>query len=123
MKGFKEFLFQGDVIDLAVAFVIGAAFTAVVKAFVDNIITPLLNAIGGAKSPGLGFRVNGQLVDIGACISALITFVLTAALVYFLFVVPYKKFRERRGTGTLPTAEPTEVELLAEIRDSLRAGR
>lgn len=122
MKGFREFLFQGDVIDLAVAVVIGTAFTTLVKAFVDNIIQPLLDAMGGKDvGGGLGFKVNGHLVNLGACISALVTFLLTALLVYFLFVAPYKKFREMRGT--LPKADPTEVELLAEIRDSLRAGR
>lgn len=125
MKGFKEFLFQGDVLDLAVALVIGTAFAAVVKEFVSAIITPLLNCFSSKKSQGWGFHLkSGQdntFVNLSNIVNALLTFLITAALVYFVLVLPYKKFRERRGTT--PVAEPTETELLAEIRDALVAGR
>ena len=95
IKGFKDFLLRGNVIDLAVAFVIGVAFATVITAFTENIIQPIINAVGGRESLGLGFfiRDNDQktFVDIGAFITALITFVITAAAIYFLVVVPVKR--------------------------------
>ena len=126
IKGFKDFLLRGNVIDLAVAFVIGVAFATVITAFTENIIQPIINAVGGRESLGLGFfiRDNDQktFVDIGAFITALITFAITAAAIYFLVVVPVKKLMERRNRGEEPPAEaPTEdIVLLREIRDSLR---
>ena len=126
MKGFKEFLFRGNVVELAVAVVIGSAFAAVVDKFVSSIITPLLNSFGGANTQGLGFRIkSGQantFVDLSAIINALIVFLLTAAVVYFLLILPMNKLQERRKAGEDPI-EPTELELLAEIRDELRARR
>ena len=126
MKGFKEFLFQGNIIDLAVAFVIGSAFAKVVDTFVNAILQPVLNVFAGVDAKdGWGFRLVSDnphtFVNLSKIISALITFLLTAAILYFLFVLPYKKFRERRGS--LPTAAQTETELLAEIRDALVTGR
>ena len=126
LKGFKDFLLRGNVIELAVAVVIGVAFTTVVTAFADNIINPIIAAMGGANVNGLAFQlVDGNeksIVDIGAVITALINFVLIAAVVYFLFVLPFQKLqqRRRRGEEAGPT-EPSEVELLSEIRDLLRA--
>ncbi len=126
IKGFKDFLLRGNVIDLAVAFVIGVAFAAVITAFTENIIQPIINAVGGRESLGLGFfiRDNDQktFVDIGAFITALITFVITAAAIYFFVVVPVKKLMERRSRGEEPPVEaPTEdIVLLREIRDSLQ---
>jgi large conductance mechanosensitive channel len=126
IKGFKDFLLRGNVIDLAVAFVIGVAFAAVITAFTENIIQPIINSVGGRESLGLGFfiRDNDQktFVDIGAFITALITFVITAAAIYFFVVVPVKRLMERRNRGEEPQAEvPTEdIVLLREIRDSLQ---
>jgi large conductance mechanosensitive channel len=126
IKGFKDFLLRGNVIDLAVAFVIGVAFAAVITAFTQNIIQPIINAAGGRESLGLGFfiRDNDQktFVDIGAFITALITFAITAAAIYFFVVVPVKKLMERRNRGEEPPVEaPTEdIVLLREIRDSLQ---
>nr|WP_272919444.1 large conductance mechanosensitive channel protein MscL [Amycolatopsis rubida] len=127
MKGFKDFLMRGNVVDLAVAVVIGAAFTAIVTAFTNGLIKPLISAIGGSDAAqGLGFRIlkeNGAtFMDFGGVINAAINFVIVAAIVYFLVVLPVKHLQERRKRGQEPgPAEPTDVELLIEIRDLLRA--
>jgi large conductance mechanosensitive channel len=95
--GFKNFLMQGDIIVIiAVGLVIALAFSTLIKAFTDNIITPLVNAIGGG-STGLGFHVNGQLVNIGAFISAVIYFIIFMAVIYLAIVVPYRAYQKRRG--------------------------
>lgn len=124
LKGFKDFILRGNVMDLAVAVVIGTAFTAIVTAFTKFIINPLLASIGGAKSPGLGFDIRaGNLatrIDIGGLITAVINFLIIAAVVYFLIVVPVNAIKARRRSGAeAGPAEPTDVELLAEIRDLL----
>ncbi|MEV6901555.1 large-conductance mechanosensitive channel protein MscL [Amycolatopsis sp. NPDC051372] len=127
LKGFKDFLMRGNVVDLAVAVVIGAAFTAIVTAFTTGLIKPLINAIGGSDAAqGLGFYIfesnKGTFLDFGSVINAAINFVIVAAIVYFLFVLPVKHLQERRKRGQEPgPAEPTDVELLKEIRDLLRA--
>ncbi|MYW95202.1 large-conductance mechanosensitive channel protein MscL [Amycolatopsis rubida] len=127
LKGFKDFLMRGNVVDLAVAVVIGAAFTAIVTAFTNGLIKPLISAIGGSDAAqGLGFRIlkeNGAtFMDFGGVINAAINFVIVAAIVYFLVVLPVKHLQERRKRGQEPgPAEPTDVELLIEIRDLLRA--
>lgn len=129
LKGFKDFIMRGNVIDLAVGVVIGAAFTAIVTAFTDNIINPLINSVGGADFSGLGFRIipsnDSTLVDFAALITAIINFLLIAAVVYFLIVAPMNKLDEqqkiRRGIDPKAT-DPTEQELLTEIRDLLAGG-
>ncbi|MDQ3735010.1 MAG: large conductance mechanosensitive channel protein MscL [Actinomycetota bacterium] len=123
MKGFKDFLLRGHVVELAVAVVIGAAFTALVAAFTSSFLTPLIGLAGGGGDTGGSFEFNGQVFTWGAFISAIITFVLTAAVIYFVAVVPLKKLTERRARGEEagPT-QPTDVELLTEIRDLLRSG-
>lgn len=89
MKGFREFLFRGNLIDLAVAVVIGTAFTALVMAVVADLITPLIAAIGGKPNFGaLVFTVNHSQFKYGAFLNALISFVIVAAVVYFLVVKP-----------------------------------
>ena len=125
LKGFKEFMTRGNVIDLAVAVIIGIAFTAVVTSVVSNLINPLIAAIGGANVDGLAVKLNADndksVIDFGAVITALINFAIIAAVVYFVIVLPVKKIMERRRRGEEPPpAEPTEVELLTEIRDLLR---
>jgi large conductance mechanosensitive channel len=126
LKGFKDFLMRGNVVDLAVAVVIGTAFTAIVTAFTTGIIKPLINAIGGSNAAqGLGFHVlpsnPSTFIDLGSVINAAINFVIIAAVVYFLIVLPVQKIQERRKRGQEPgPAEPTDVELLIEIRDLLR---
>ena len=127
MKGFKDFIMRGNIVDLAVAVVVGTAFAKVVDSFVSAIITPLLNAMGGANSQGLGFKIkSGQantFINFSTIINAVIVFLLTAAVVYFVIVLPMNKLQERRKRGQVEEVEPTELELLAEIRDELRARR
>jgi large conductance mechanosensitive channel len=124
LKGFKDFILRGNVVDLAVAVVIGAAFATIVTAFTDSIIKPLINAITPASSPGLGVTLiagkDSTYVDFAAVITAAINFIIVAAVIYFAIVLPVNVMQERRKRGeeTGP-AEPTEVELLAEIRDLL----
>jgi large conductance mechanosensitive channel len=122
LKGFKDFLLRGNVIDLAVAVVIGAAFTALVAAFTTSFLEPLIGLIGGGGVDGGTLVVDEQRFTWGAFINAVITFVLTAAVVYFVVVVPVKKLVERRARGEeAGPAAPTQVELLTEIRDLLRS--
>ncbi|MDQ3056066.1 MAG: large conductance mechanosensitive channel protein MscL [Actinomycetota bacterium] len=122
MKGFKDFLLRGNVVELAVAVVIGAAFTALVSSFTSSFVTPLIGLLGGGGDAGGTATVNGQVFTWGAFIGAIITFVLTAAVIYFAVVLPMKKIAELRARGEEagPTAS-TDVELLTEIRDLLRS--
>jgi large conductance mechanosensitive channel len=108
LRGFKNFLMQGDLIVVAVGLVIALAFSTLIKAFTDNIITPLVNAAGGGGSTGLGFHANGQLVNIGAFISAVIYFIIFMAVVYFLIVVPYRAYQARRGVTVFGEAPPVK---------------
>ncbi|GAB4096441.1 large conductance mechanosensitive channel protein MscL [Brachybacterium horti] len=126
MKGFKDFVMQGNVIDLAVGVVIGGAFTALVTGFVDYIINPVVAAAGGAGSIGLGYQIidgnENTFINVGALISAIITFLITAAVVYFVFVLPMTKAREfaNRNKPAEVEAAPEDIVLLTEIRDALR---
>lgn len=128
LKGFKDFILRGNVIDLAVAVVIGGAFTAIVTAFTDHLINPLIAAIGGANVNGLAIQlVDGNdksILDFGAVITAAINFIIVAAVVYFILVLPMNSLAERRKKGIEPEVEaPSEdIILLTEIRDQLKAG-
>ncbi len=97
LRGFKNFLMQGDLIVVAVGLVIALAFSTLIKAFTDNVITPLVNAAGGGGVNGLGVHVKGQLLNFGAFVSAVIYFVIFMAVIYFLIVVPYRSYSARRG--------------------------
>ena len=126
IKGFKDFLMRGSVVDLAVAVVIGAAFGAVVTSLVNNVISPLIAAIAGKPdfSKVWVASVNGATFKFGAFITAVINFVLIAAAVYFVVVLPMNRLAERRKAGIEPEPEaPAEdVLLLTEIRDLLARG-
>ncbi len=100
LKGFKNFLMQGDLIVIAVGLVVALAFSTLIKAFTDNVITPLVNAAGGggAGAMGLGWTINGQRIDLGAFISAIIYFVIFMAVIYFALVTPYRAYMAKRGT-------------------------
>ena len=123
IKGFKDFLLRGNVVDLAVAVVVGAAFTAVVTAFTSAFLKPLIKLATGGGEVGGTFVVNGVVFDYADFINSLITFVLTAAVIYLLVVYPLTVVAERRKRGDESgSAEKTDVELLTEIRDLLAAG-
>ncbi|MGK3950439.1 large conductance mechanosensitive channel protein MscL [Microbacterium sp. K2] len=133
LKGFKDFILRGNVIDLAVAVVIGTAFTAIVTAVVNSIITPLVSLFFKADATGnFGPQLTSIYGDqvtfpIGDLISAIISFLSVAVVVYFVFVLPMNTFKAhveaRKGTpAEQPEEEPaaaTEAELLVEIRDLL----
>ncbi|MCV7205261.1 large-conductance mechanosensitive channel [Mycolicibacterium peregrinum] len=122
LKGFKEFLSRGNVIDLAVAVVIGAAFTGLVTAFTEKVVQPLIDRIGAGPGKEYGIlkiSLGGDpetFIDFNAVLSAAINFILVAAVIYFVIVLPYKKLRER---GEVEQAQDTELSILTEIRDLL----
>jgi large conductance mechanosensitive channel len=122
LNGFKDFLLRGNVVELAVAVVIGAAFTAVVSSFTESFLQPLIGLVGGGGVSGGSTTVNGQTFTWGDFLNQVITFVLTAAVIYFVVVLPLKAVAEhrRRSEEAGPVA-PTQLELLVEIRDLLRA--
>jgi large conductance mechanosensitive channel len=119
LKGFKDFLMRGNVVGLAVAVVIGVAFGTLVKSFVE-VVMSLIGKIGG--QPNFDAWSPGE-VPIGAFITALITFLIVAAAIYLVVVMPLNKLAERRAKGLEPeTKAPSEeIALLTEIRDTLRA--
>src|SRR3954463_1891060 len=102
IKGFKDFLLRGNVIDLAVAVVIGTAFTALVTSFTDSFLKPLIGLIGGGGQHGGEWVVNQRHVPWGAFIRAWIPFALPAVVVYFVVVLPIKAIMERRRRGEEP---------------------
>ena len=123
IKGFKDFLLRGNVVDLAVAVVIGTAFGVVVAVFARDFIGGIIGALGGTPDFGTaGFTVNGSKIIIGSTINALIYFVIVGLAVYVFVVVPVNKLTERRRRGEEPEVEAPsdEVLLLQEIRDLLR---
>ncbi|MEF3402123.1 large conductance mechanosensitive channel protein MscL [Agromyces sp. CCNWLW203] len=129
IKGFKEFIMRGNVIDLAVAVVIGAAFTSVVNAIVEGLINPLISLLFRAESLNdLTFQVGPATFAYGSIIGAIISFLAVAAVVYFVFVMPMNHFKERaeakRKAGQPDPEEPeTELTVLAQIRDLLATER
>ena len=126
-SGFKKFLMRGNVVDLAVAVVMGAAFGAIVKSLVDDIIMPLITALFGKQDyTKLKFKVNNSTFSYGDLLTNVISFVCIAAAVYFLIVMPINHLNDRRKARLgIPeqAAAPTDVQLLAEIRDLLAAQR
>ena len=125
LKGFKDFLMRGNVVDLAVAVVIGAAFGLVVKGFLGGLVYPLIAAVAGQPSlDDVGrFTLNHAEFSVGLVLTPLVNFVVIAAAIYFVVVMPLNKRAERRARGVEPktTAPSDEIVLLTEIRDSLRA--
>jgi large conductance mechanosensitive channel len=122
LKGFKEFLSRGNIVDLSVAVVIGTAFTALVTKFTDSIIQPLINRIGAGKDSDYGIlRIGiggGQSIDLNILLSGVINFILVAAVVYFLVMAPYERLRKK---GEVEQAQDTELSLLTEIRNIIAA--
>ncbi|MBP9686533.1 MAG: large conductance mechanosensitive channel protein MscL [Candidatus Doudnabacteria bacterium] len=121
LKGFRDFIMRGNVVDLAVGVVIGSAFGSVVTSLVKDVLTPLIGAI--AKVPdfsGLAFTINGSHFMYGAFLNALIAFVLIAASIYFFVIVPMNKIMAKVKKGEEVVAVPADIQLLTEIRDALR---
>lgn len=140
LVGFREFLMRGNVVELAVAVVIGTAFSKIVDSVVKGLINPLVGAIGTKdldkyqsclKAPceinkTTGEVTSGVPINWGPVLSASLTFLITAAVVYFLMILPMTRYKERQAAkNPVPTAPPelTEVDLLAEIRDLLASER
>ena len=124
INDFKKFLLRGNVVDLAVAVVIGAAFTAIVAAFSTGIITPLIGMIFSTDLSGMTFEINDSTFNYGIVLDALIRFVATAAVVFFFVVKPLQIINERRQRGEAVEDSPApsdETVLLTEIRDLLAA--
>lgn len=128
LKGFRDFITKGNVVDLAVAVVIGTAFGAVVTSLVENIIMPLVSAVAGAPNFDrfAVLTVNGNDVRFGAFITVVVNFIIIAATVYFIVVAPMNRIIARRnhilGIPQEETPVDPQVVLLTEIRDTLRAG-
>lgn len=124
LKGFKDFLLRGNVLDLAVAVVIGAAFTAIVTAFTSNIINPLVAALGGGDEYGWGIQLTGDspetFLNFGAVVTAIINFVIIAAVVYFVLIVPANAAK-KKFMSEPEDPEASETDLLIQIRDILSA--
>lgn len=120
LKGFKEFLARGNIVDLSVAVVIGTAFTGLITKFTESIVQPLISRIGAGGEAEYGIlRIGiggGQTIDLNVLLSAAINFLLIAAVVYFLVVMPYNRLRKK---GEVEQARDTELTLLTEIRDIL----
>ncbi|MFP8943628.1 large conductance mechanosensitive channel protein MscL [Streptomyces fenghuangensis] len=145
LAGFRSFLMRGNVVDLAVAVVIGAAFTKIVNSVVEGVINPVVGSIGPKDldryqsclqdpcdfDKATGAALSGIAIKWGSVLSAALTFLITAAVVYFLMIVPMNKFKQRLDALSAKEAaaeaatpvQKTEVELLTEIRDALLAQR
>jgi large conductance mechanosensitive channel len=125
-QGFKDFIMRGNVVDLAVGIVIGAAFTTVVNAFTNGFIKPLIQLMGGDTGVNAGtWRVGDVKFDYATFLNAIVTFLITAAVLYFLVVYPLNLLaeRRRRGEEPPPAAPSEEIVLLTEIRDALVGGQ
>ena len=109
MGGFKKFLMQGNLIVISVGLVVATAFSTLIKAFTDNLVTPLVNAAagGGSKGKGVGWTLNGQHLNLGAFIAAIVYFIIFMAVVYFALVVPYRTYMKRRGSTVFGDPDPT----------------
>ena len=125
LKEFREFILRGNVVDLAVAVVIGAAFGAVVTALVADILTPLIAAIFGKQDfSALTFTINDSEFKYGDFLNAVISFLTIAAVIFFLVGKPLNALasRRKRGEEPEPEAQPEDIALLTDIRDLLRQG-
>ena len=122
VKEFRDFFVSGNVIDLAVAVIMGGLFLRIVQALVDYVLMPIIGVIFGEPSfdQALILTINDSEIRIGSFLTVVVAVVLTALAVFFFIVKPYNFYRARRATPTEKEAVVTEVQLLAEIRDLLR---
>ena len=118
LKGFRDFILRGNVVDLAVAVMIGGAFNKIVSSMVADVLTPLIGALGGTPNfSSLVFRLNGSAIKIGNFINETISFVIIASVIYFLIVLPLNKLNERLKKPAAPAVASTKScpECLSEI--------
>jgi large conductance mechanosensitive channel len=123
IRGFKEFIMRGNVVDLAVGIAVGVAFTTLVGAFGTHFVNPIVAVAGGDDPKGFGFEITNEstFVNVGGLINALIVFLVTMAVIYFAIVVPVQKLQGLRKRGEEPPDEvPEDITLLREIRDALQ---
>lgn len=125
LSGFKDFISRGNVIELAVGVVIGAAFNGLVTQFTKSFLEPMIKLISGGRELSGTFKIRDVIFDWAAFINAIIAFLITAAALYFLVVLPANKIAERRARGEEPEpkAPAEDIRLLTEIRDALIAQR
>lgn len=119
LEGFKKFILKGNVVDLAVGIVIGAAFAGVITSFTASFITPLIAVFTGGGGDGGTFEISGETFAYGAFFSAVIGFVITAAVIYFLVVVPMNHLMERRARGEEAEVEPTNDEKIVALLEQI----
>jgi large conductance mechanosensitive channel len=124
IQGFRDFITRGNVIDLAVAFVAGAAFTGLVASVSSSVVEPFIGLVLGGGIEAGTIVVNGQVFDFTALVNAIITFLITMAVLYFVFVLPMNAWRKRQEAEDAKNDdEATQTDLLIEIRDLLREQR
>jgi large conductance mechanosensitive channel len=121
LEGFKKFILKGNVVDLAVGIVIGAAFASVITQFTASFITPLVALVSGGGVDGGTITINKQVFDYGAFIGAVVGFVITAAVIYFVVVVPMNALLERRARGEEAEVEPTNEERMVALLEQIAA--
>ncbi|MFF3920565.1 MscL family protein [Streptomyces sp. NPDC001852] len=114
LRGFKNFLMRGDIVVVAVGLIVALAFSTLIKSFTDNVINPIIARAQGGRTFGLGWQLGrpgnkATFLDIGSFISAVIYFIIFMAVVYFLIVVPYKKFQARRGVAAFKEPGPVKT--------------
>ncbi|WP_313676594.1 large-conductance mechanosensitive channel protein MscL [Mycolicibacterium sp.] len=129
LDGFKKFIMRGNIVDLAVAVAVGAAFTGLVTKFTESVVQPLLSRVGAGKETDVGLLKiplgGGQFIDLNILLSAGINFIIVAAAIYFLIVLPFNKLKKKSDKEEKKTESPADAQtrLLTEIRDSLAGGR
>lgn len=120
-KGFKEFAFKGNLIDIAVGLIMAAAIGAVITSLVENVLMPIIGIFIGTPSfDELTFTINNSVIKYGSFLTALVNFILIALVVYYFIVVPYQRFKAKEAAAP-PPGPSSEEKLLTEIRDALRS--
>lgn len=124
LKGYRDFILRGSVLDLAVGVVIGAAFTAMVTAISTGVLTPLIARVAGAETAEIAIGIGGgQAIDLGMVINAAMAFLITSTVLYFAVIVPVNRIRaliRQDNADPSQNLEPAEVNLLREILEELR---
>lgn len=127
LKGYRDFILRGSVLDLAVGVVIGAAFTALVTAISTGVLTPLVARVAGAETAEIAISIGGgQSIDIGIVINSMMAFVITSTVLYFIVIVPVNRIRSlirQDHADVSQNLEPADVILLREILEELKKSR